>query len=201
MTTVTHIDFTLSVDQKGYKLIPGRKPPGGALLDWRLDDIQPARIVARGGRLKRTPLNNHPALFAEYANVTTPEALLKFVSEYGPLNRDGIVPDLLREAKRMKRHREGQRREAIINVSNLNAVLVTDRIKGAITVKIVPPTLLDALWFQLAQALQYGAKWRTCRHCGEGFLAGGDSGRRSIAAFCSDEHRKRFNSLARSRPA
>jgi hypothetical protein len=199
MTTATYVDFTLWVDQKGYKLVPDRepKPRSGHWLDV---NIRPARIVARGGKLKRTPLNNYPALFAKFADITTPEKLLEFISEYGPLTRGGVVPELLDQAQRMRRHLKGPPGETNVNVSNLTANLYTDRIKGTVTLRIVPPTLLDALWLQLAQAFRDGAQWRKCRHCGESFLAGGHSGRRIIAEFCSDEHRKRFNSLARSRP-
>jgi hypothetical protein len=202
MTATTRVDFTLFVDKKGYRLLPGREPklrPGQHWLDVKAEDIQPARIVARGGKLKRTPLNNYPALFAKFADITMPEQLLEFISEYGPLTRGGVVPDLLDQAKRMRRHLKGPPGEANINVSNLTANLYTDRIKGTVTLRIVPPTLLDALWLQLAQSFRDGAEWRKCRHCGESFLAGGQSGRRIIAEFCCDEHRKRFNSLARSR--
>lgn len=167
------------------------------MLDIKLEDIRPARIVARGGKLKRGPLNNHPTLFAKFANVKTAEDLLAFVSEYGPLTRDCVVPDLLREAKRMRRVLKARPGESDVNVSNLKAYFYTDRIKGTVTLRIVPPTLIDALWFQLAQSFRDGAEWRKCRHCGEEFLAGGHSGRRILADFCSDEHRKRFNSLAR----
>lgn len=43
-----------------------------------------------------------------------------------------------------------------------------------------------------------GIKGKQCRHCNEWFEAGPGTGRRVDAEFCSDEHRIRFHSLART---
>jgi len=205
--TATRVDFTSYVDQAGYELIPDRTPrlrPGQTWLDLK---IRPARIVGKGGRLKPLRLNDYPMLFNEFAKINTSHGLLAFVTEYGPLTHRGVaggggdvVPSLLDQAKRMKGRLKPQRAKIApdIPITRLMASLSTDR-KGTVSLNIFPVTLLDALWLQFGQALTEGAEMHQCKHCQGWFPVGGKSGRRLVAEFCTDEHRKRFNSLARSR--
>lgn len=81
----------------------------------------------------------------------------------------------------------------------LSAWLVPDPITGVWQLQLRPPTLLDAIWLQFAQAITSNAELRTCGHCGKWFEAGQGSDRRAGAKFCSDECRVEFNSLQRSR--
>jgi hypothetical protein len=208
--TATRVDFTSHVDQAGYELIPDRTPrlrPGQTLLSRKASEIRPARIVGRGGRLKPLRLNDYPMLFNEFAEINTSHGLLEFVTKYGPLTYAGVagapgdvVPSLLDQAKRMKRRLRPQRAKSApdIPITRLTASLYTDG-KGTVSLKIFPNSLLDALWLQFGQALTAGAEMHQCKHCQGWFPVGGKSGRRLVAEFCSDEHRKRFNSLARSR--
>ena len=205
--TATRVDFNSYVDQAGYELIPDRTPrlrPGQTWLDLK---IRPARIVGKGGRLKPLRLNDYPMLFNEFAKINTSHGLLAFVTEYGPLTHRGVaggggdvVPSLLDQAKRMKGRLKPQRAKIApdIPITRLMASLSTDR-KGTVSLNIFPVTLLDALWLQFGQALTEGAEMHQCKHCQGWFPVGGKSGRRLVAEFCTDEHRKRFNSLARSR--
>src|SRR5262249_3237966 len=88
--TATRVDFTSYVDQAGYELIPDRTPrlrPGQTWLDLKGKDIQPARIVGKGGKRVRRHLDNYPQAFSDFANVRTAEELLAFVAEHGPLTR------------------------------------------------------------------------------------------------------------------
>jgi hypothetical protein len=80
----------------------------------------------------------------------------------------------------------------------LRAWLAPDPTTGAWRMKLQPPSLLDAIWLQLGQAITSNADLRSCAHCGNWFQAGGRSGRRADAKFCSDECRIDFNSLRRS---
>jgi hypothetical protein len=208
--TATRVDFTSHVDQAGYKLIPGwMRPlrPGEGVLDRKTADIKPARIVGKGGRLKRLRLDNYPMLFNEFAKINTSQGLLAFVTEYGPLTNAGVaggagdvVPSLLDQAKRMKGRLQPRRANIPpdIPMTRLWASLSTDR-KGTVSLKIFPATFLDALWLQFGQALTEGAEMHQCKHCQGWFPVGGKSGRRLDAEYCSNEHRKRFHSLARSR--
>src|SRR5262245_3833141 len=88
--TATRVDFTCYVDQAGYELIPNRTPklrPGQSWLDRPASEIKPARIVAKGGKTVRRPLDSYPQAFSDFANVRTAEQLLAFVAEHGPLTR------------------------------------------------------------------------------------------------------------------
>jgi hypothetical protein len=203
--TATRVDFTSYADRAGYELIPDKTPrlqQRQTLLDLA---IRPARIVGKGGKLKPIRLNDYPLLFSEFTNVQTPQALLEFITRYGPLTHaaDGtgdVVPRLLDQAKQMKKRLQPRRAKIApdIPITRLFASLFTDR-QGTLSLKIFPTTLLDALWLQFAQALIEGKEMHQCKHCQGWFPVGGRSGRRLVAQFCSDEHRKRFNSLERSR--
>jgi hypothetical protein len=201
MTAVTHVEYVSNIARSGYELVPDKTPPlkpGQHWLHRKVADLQPARIVGKGGKTVKIRLDDYPALFTEFASVETPQELLEFVTKYGPLGSD-IVPLLLDQAKQMRKHINAPRGKSAINLSNLMAQIVTDRITGDSFMRIVPPTLLDALWYQLGQAIAEGAAWRECKHCHKPFLVGGNSGKRIVAEFCSHEHKKRFFSLARSR--
>jgi len=208
--TATHVQFTSYVDTKGYKVVPAKRPPrqpGQSDSEWVMNsssrDWVEARIVPVGGGLRPVRLRNYPLLFNQFANVRTPEELLAFITEYGPLTYgrfgrgkgDEISP-LLDEAKSMKACFKSRGRHSLMR-ADLTASLSIK--KGTVSVDISPVRLLDALWLQVGQAVSGGCEWRKCLHCGDLFPVGGNSGRRLVAKFCTDEHRIKFNSLERSR--
>ena len=132
-------------------------------------------------------------LFKRFAEIKTPEDVLKFVETYGPLTYAGlrgkgdIVEEIIDEARDM---RNGVRK----HLGKLNVSIDTTADEAMLNVR--PACLLDAIWLQYAQA---NPRTRPRRQCGERFLFGAAAGRRRDAQFCSDECRKRFNSLKRSR--
>jgi len=205
----TRVDFTSHVDKKGYEIVSAKRPPrqpglseAAWIMNSQISDWAEARIVGRGGPRRLVPLSNYPMLFSKFANVKTPEELLRFVTEYGPLTStkgDEIGP-LLDQAKSMMACVKSRGRNfPSWSMANLKAWLSRDKAKGTISVKVGPVRLLDALWLQLGQALSDGTEWRQCKHCRDWFPVGGKSGRRLVARFCSDEHRIEFNSLQRSK--
>jgi hypothetical protein len=210
--TATRVHFTSYVDTKGYKIVPARRPPrqaGQSEADWALNstprDWAEARIVGEGGAARAVRLSNYPLLYSAFANVKTPEELLKFITEYGPLTYARIgrgkgdeIPPLLDEAASMRRCIKSRGRKFPLT-ANIKASLSTDKTKGTVSVKVSPVRLLDALWLQLGQALAEGTEWRECQHCHEWFPVGGNSGKRLVSKFCTEEHRIKFNSLERSR--
>jgi hypothetical protein len=68
--------------------------------------------------------------------------------------------------------------------------LVGDPDKG-LRLKICPPHLLGALWYQLGLKLS-NASLRTCRLCQSVFEVGVGTGRRADAQFCCREHKVEF---------
>jgi hypothetical protein len=157
------------------------------------------------------PLSKLPDLFKVFAKIRTAEGVLNFINAYGHFTNAGIaggsgdmVPRVLHEAeemsKRLDRLSSNSHLGSDIPLTTLHASLVTDRATGGVELKLMPSSLRDALWLQLAQAILEGARIRKCRYCNEWFRAGpGKDRRRADAEFCKDEHRKRFNSLKRSR--
>jgi hypothetical protein len=211
--TATHVDFTSYVDKSGYRIIPPKqlpRRPGQSVKDWllshRMDEVD-ARIIGVGGAQRKVLLNQYPNLFQGFTKVNKWEDLLKFVTQYGPLTPAGMagrkgdeISPLLDAAKAMRACFTSRgRRSPSWAIATLRVRLVVDKARGTLVVKMHPATLLDALWLQLGHALSGGTQWRRCQHCGDPFPVGGNSGRRLVAKFCSDEHRIKFNSLERSR--
>lgn len=155
----------------------------------------------KGGKLemKQVHLNQWPRAYEEFANVQTPDGLLAFVVRHGPLylSRQDVLP-LLKQAKQMRQCMRG----GTIGPygRHLSARLYKDQETCKLEISITPSCLLDALWLQFQYSQSSGADYRRCLACNNLFAVGGNSGRRQFAKFCSDEHRKRFNSLARSNP-
>jgi hypothetical protein len=83
--------------------------------------------------------------------------------------------------------------------ARLGASLAPDPMTGALQLKLLPPTLLDAIWLQLGQALTSNADLKQCGHCLTWFEAGVGTGRRADAKFCSDKCRIDHKSLERTR--
>jgi hypothetical protein len=209
------IDFGWSRDTNGYVLLPGRLPrkrSGQSEKEWLLQaemsEIQPERIVGKGGKLESgKPLQNFPGLYRIFAKITSAADLLAFVEKFGALTYAGfpggkgdVVPELLESAREMADQllKFGRRREPVVLPStNMKMRIVNEKIGPRLIFS--PATLLDALWLQWALELTGGGKIVRCLHCGDLFRAGPGFGRRGDAMFCCDEHRVEWNSLKRSK--
>jgi hypothetical protein len=169
-------------------------------------------IVGKGGKMEGVRLSDWPLAYEEFAKVKTEEDLLKFVVKYGPLTYEygaanlyfepqQVVLLLLDEALQMRECMQGGKRGGETKpYSHILSARLYKTKTGEMGIEMTPSSLLDALWLQFHDTESSGAVFRICPYCKGPFAAGGNSGRRSIAEFCSEEHRKRFNSLARSNP-
>jgi hypothetical protein len=83
--------------------------------------------------------------------------------------------------------------------AKLWAALAPNRVTGVWDLKLLPPTLLDAIWLQLGQAVASNADLKECPQCGKWFEAGPSSGKRRHAMFCSRKCKTDFHSLERSK--
>jgi hypothetical protein len=54
---------------------------------------------------------------------------------------------------------------------------------------VIPRSLIDALWLQLAQAISAGKTYRECKECGSWFEVSPEAKHRSNRRFCSDSCR------------
>jgi hypothetical protein len=222
------LKFTSYRDAKGYRLIGKEPPPKGKAdrgLDTPIGEITSGRleegyewedgelmprygewisgyIVGKGGKPVPINLNQWPHAFTEFAAIKTPDELTAFITKFGPLTHDKrqVAIDLLEEARRMRECVQ-DKRESPGKSLNLSTLLIRDRKTGELEVETTPRSLLDALWLQFQHELASGADFRICPLCKEPFAAGGETGRPRKAQFCSPEHRKRYNSLARSNPS
>ena len=208
------IDFEWWKDAKGYRLAA---PEPGTLAGSLLESVgKPQRVVPNGGkRIAYRPLDRFDQLYMAFAGVQTPENLLHFIENYGPLTAHGLQPDrgdrvpfVLGQAAMFRdwldaNHR--RRKELVAGVGEDGEKFgsldfsLTANTSGVVRLRVFPRTLLSALRLQLAQTLSGGTKIRACLHCGKWFEAGPGTDRRLDAKFCSDDHRVLYNSLKRSK--
>jgi hypothetical protein len=64
--------------------------------------------------------------------------------------------------------------------------------KVGIRLRLKPPTLLGALWYQLGITLSGNTGVKMCRHCRKFFEVGQGTGLRSDAEFCCNEHKVEY---------
>jgi hypothetical protein len=217
------LSFTSHRDAKGYRIAGTVAPPKGrvdlkSILDVDMRDWISGRlgkpdeegrvsgpwisgyIVGVSGKTKPVQLDQYPHAFTDFAAVKTPTDLVQFISKYGPLikAKRQVIIDLLDEAQQLRECMQAKKQEPFYRHLDLKAHLIKDRKTGELEASITPSSLLDALWLQFQDAQANDAMFQRCLACNNLFATGGNSGRRPFAKFCSDEHRKHFNSLARS---
>jgi hypothetical protein len=180
------------------------------------DGGQPHYVRRRKGTLEPyRPLEAYGSLFAEFAGVQTPQDVLTFIRQFGPLTAAGLneangelVEGVLANAAAMREvlaYGAGSRDEKLFVVASqtsvfaeLEVTLAFDRTDNALALKFAPGSLLDAIWFQSVQKLLSGTVVRHCRQCGRPFEAGPGTRRRLDAKFCCEEHKILFHSHKRS---
>jgi hypothetical protein len=226
---VFSIDFEWWRDDAGYKYVPaapGNPEPSeitplyAALAPFiqsggRAD--RPARIVRRGGKLvPYRPLDKVNGLYRIFAHLgTTGEKLLDFVNRFGPLTEEGnrdsgeevlfaishaeTMREILSYSKIERGAYFSRFRGKGLRWSRIDVALAFNPVTGRPQFRFTPPTLINALWLELGQALSSDASIRNCHHCGGWFEAGPGTGRREDAKFCCDAHRIAFNSQKRSK--
>jgi hypothetical protein len=185
---------------RDYEEINAKAPfPQTSFVDGILDENE-HRIVAKGVRVEAyRPIEEFPDLFKRYAQVRSQQDAVKFVRTFGPLTEDGLpgrkgdsVFKVLRQAECMA---AGNLHLGFV-FSQLNARMTAEH--DGLHLHVEPSNLLEALWFQFADAVKRGQANR-CRHCKALFATGPDAKRRKGAEFCSVECKIKHHSLKRSR--
>jgi hypothetical protein len=175
------------------------------------------RIVAKGVCMEAySPLDEFPDLYERFGKVRSQQDVVKFVRTFGPLTEDGLnggegdnIVKILALARCMAAGdlHVGflQRADGLPDPWGGDLVEQALRLKAKLTLEhdglhlqVEPTNLLDALWFQFADALHQGHTNR-CRQCKKLFATGPAARRRRGAEFCSFECKTKFHSLKRSR--
>jgi hypothetical protein len=171
------------------------------------------RIVPREGEfISYRPAPGLAWVFASKAR--TPEGLLEFVNDYGPLtlagNRQGEDIRLgLSEATEMYRLLKLPSEERSAYFSRWSSagmligsglIFLTSNKAGLPQIKLGGQiSLRSALWLEIAHDVSGVSLARECAFCGTLFNAGPGTGRQASAKFCSDPHRIAYNSRKRPR--
>jgi hypothetical protein len=217
------VDFEWAVDAAGYDWVAGGPADesdekslfGEVVSVLHGKPVRPARIVGRGGELRiYRPFERASGLFLPFSKLArTEEGLLEFVSRYGPMTREGMeasgedasiglshaeaISEFLSEY-RTDPHNCFAKYERGLGWSRMDVALTFNASTGQPQMIWRPSSFVNALWFELAASLTGNTPLRACRYCGKWFWVGPGTGRRLDAKFCSDQHRKTFNSLKRT---
>jgi hypothetical protein len=226
-------DFEWYRDQKGYRIVPFSSAAANALRK-QSAGLDVPWIVPNGkaeAATKYRPFAYGGDLCAAFAAVKTPEALVRFVNNYGLLTWSGFhffhpndpsikdfpagepVPlglanaEMFRELLQLRAsgnfgelasHFESKI-AGFVGGGQTGIVEILPDSERGIRLKISPPTLLGALWYQLALKLPDGTL-RTCPQCHRVFEVGRGTGLRADARFCCQEHKVQyFNQNRRNR--
>jgi hypothetical protein len=212
------IDFEMTVDAKGYRLEHGRVVGrGGPKRRMRLKDfptlyLEFAKVqtpeallqfVNRFGRLTLdTAEKGQDGLEIRSAGDDARLVLgrAKMLSTSFEMLRGHMGNPPKWEGGKFEYEAAGLKISGCIPLpAKLSAALAPDPMTGVWQLRLQPPTLLDAIWLQVGQAIVSKADLKQCNHCGKWFEAGAASDRRRDAKFCSRECKIAFHSLERSR--
>jgi hypothetical protein len=168
-------------------------------------------------------LMDHTApLVTVFAGVNTPETLLRFVKQHGPItNRGGArwgdsIAGCLGGAQRFRElllcKKQGPRKVAALYEAQLEARygsewpesfdlvgtidLVPDPARG-VRLRLTTDTLIGAMYWQLSRKLSGATVFRECRQCGIPFEAGPGTDVRADSTFCCAKHSVLFHSRRR----
>ena len=223
---ILDLSFSWPLDERGYEIAAPPARARRAKLSTILGDPpEGPRLLRRGGPLRwHRPLEFHPTLFLDFTKLAggPPEAYTTFASRFGYL---GFFPDsspqgpsdlvgpggeplLLWEdsATRMRDAVEAWRTDPMslcqgehaLRVSTLDVMLAPSPPDGRPSLRILPRSLIGAMWLQFAQHVSSGLKVKICSQCANWFEVGGDA-RRIDAQFCSDACRVTHNNLRKRR--
>jgi hypothetical protein len=220
-------DFEWLRDKKGYRVAPFKSlsKRWRELKAEHVDWIVPRG--GRNDAIKYRPFAGGGDLCTAFASVRTPDQLLDFINIHGLLTWSvGQIPNdtffadfpagepVRLGLAQAEMFRELLSLRALGNLQNLAShfqakiagfvgggqvgqVEVLPDPERGIRLKIRPPTLIGALWYQLALKLSE-ATLRMCPLCHRVFEVGRGTGRRADAKFCCIEHKAEF--FNRSRP-
>jgi hypothetical protein len=107
---------------------------------------------------------------------------------------------VFRELLRLKQHGSPKKvaslfRASFFETMNVKHVTVVDFApdpKFGIRLRLKPPSLLGALWYQLGITLSGNTGVKMCRHCNKFFEVGQGTGLRANKEFCCNEHKVEY---------
>lgn len=197
------IDFEWGRAADGYEIVWPKPKAAGEKRGTRIitGDVGPTLEPKSDRTIRYRPLDEHPALFKEFAELdSSPEAILEFANKYGLLNDDGppcrLWNDGIITLKAAVILWERGAEEPFIQAWNatklgqISIKLVCRGQKETPGLAMVPSSLESAMYIQLAQAITGNRGLQRCLWCATWFLFGAGTGRRKSAHYCSDHCRK-----------
>jgi hypothetical protein len=216
-----YLDFRLQRDPP----IPGRPVKEDLVRHYDVDLANPklvAIVPNSKERISCRPFDGHGSLMKSFAQIKTPEELLKFVTRYGPLESESEMGEKIKaglDAARQFREllsckSKGPKKVAAVFKAQVQKRgiawpppekvdmlvgeihIIPDPSRG-IRLRLTTDSLLRAMWWELNQKMAGETIFRICRQCGNPFEAGPGGDARADATFCCPEHSVLFHSLNR----
>ena len=201
-------DFEWSRDEAGYRIETDNPRQIDSSVKTVLSDLPPSEwIKPNGGPLSKVRVLDHfPSLFLKFANTPpTRDAVIKFANSFGLLRGDKEEAltswyqaiDHFKEAVEYKKEEFWDSSTNGMEISmprSFSTVLVRQDGEKLPSLFFRPTSLYAAMWLQYAQWVSApGVQFRSCVWCGELFLYGPTTGRRSSARYCEPRCQKAHN--------
>jgi hypothetical protein len=178
--------------------------PEGVELAPLPDDPHIEAFQARSARRRREDIsiaNLENPLVVRFVNATTDAKRSEFFARFGLLNDSGVTLESVQVVQRnmlrlLTQAGSGDpvaaRRAVDVSLARTKLSLSLQMIhdEPARIALMMKVDGLDAFMrLEAAMVAINGARFTTCQHCGDAFLTGPLTGRRSHAKYCSDKHR------------
>lgn len=209
------VELNWAVDTAGMQLI-GPSPHDSGLIS------SETRIIGKGGPLRKTTPAKIDGLLGLFLKIQSANEMLNFCNLYGPLTYRGFTPEAQVELRGSSDLPEGDElsdwldyaswlrdlrsksRSAVAKAlkrwpDEFFKTVIRPSSSSGLRLVMMPDDLLGLLRIRFAQSLFRGEEFVACSHCGELFQRGPGSSRRADAMFCSEQHKIKHHSLARSR--
>jgi hypothetical protein len=202
------IEFVWARCIDGYRVFKKEPPDPAEEAEYRrrgivnLDPFPESDYITEKSRRTERYLPLENVVFKIFADwEPTPEGMVSFCDAYGPLYNWQEGHSIITPIEAMLREQEALRRALIMfesrDPTELIAALDLGRAgrcafrlwqtdEGSLSPIIVPGSLAQAMWLQLALHAASGARLLSCERCGNPFLVGIGTNRRNTAKYCSN---------------
>jgi hypothetical protein len=196
------IDFEWMRCLDGYELVDTSKR---APRRWLVRGASPFAIAAKSQRFEIYRPLKVSALFDVFAKTQpTAEGMLRFANVYGLIGTTSRPSGRSRSEARLDEllAHHAAMREAVESFEKRDVDELLKRCNesgyanaairlqlddgGAIRVALVPGSLIQAMWLQLALHASSGAELLRCERCNAPFVVGPRTGRRNTSKYCSN---------------
>lgn len=219
-------DFEWFRNSKGYRIVPARLLMDRS--QQLTESADEGDLITPNGKVENEirykPFARGGDLFAAFASIRSPHQLLGFIKTHGPLTWRGNAglnnlnlahlpagepvtlglaeAGTFRELLKLQSLGDAKRTALYFDKAfgfvQAGRVEILPDLQRGIRLKLAPPTLLGAMWYQLALKLSESVL-RMCPVCHRVFEVGRGTKLRADATFCCNKHKVQFFNQRRAK--